>query len=327
MRFLRSALLGTVLLSAAVVTPASAALPATPIAAVWTEPNAGYGFFYQAINSAHTSIDLSLYELKDPVAINDLVAAAHRGVNVTVILNQTYFGKSKNASAFALLQRHQVHVYWAVSGQIFHAKYLVVDSRQAYIGTGNLVPSDYGDTRDYWVEDTNRANVAAIVATFTQDVKGFSAAFAASPGLVWSPGSAGTLVAVIGSARHTLFIENEEMYSYTIENAIVTAAKNGVNVTVVMTRDSKYYSDLTFLAQNGVHVKLLGSSQLYIHAKAICADCSGSTGTAFVGSENFSTSSLNYNRELGVVTTNPAVVRALVTAITADAGLGTTFKG
>jgi phosphatidylserine/phosphatidylglycerophosphate/cardiolipin synthase-like enzyme len=89
-----------------------------------------------------------------------------------------------------------------------------------------------------------------------------------------------------------------------------------------MTYDSSWKAALTQLEGAGVHVHVLNSSQLYIHAKAICVDCEVSGGTVFIGSENFSTSSLSYNRELGVVTDTPKAVDAVMDAVNSDYAVG-----
>ena len=306
------------------VAPAVASASPSPIASIWTEPAAGYGFLYAAVASAHHSIDLSMYELKDSMMVQDLGAAAKRGVDVTVILNRAYYGSSENSPAASVLRLEHVHVIWAPSGQIFHAKYLVVDNTRAYIGTGNLVTYDYPSTRDFWVLDTNPGDLRALTATFNNDVRG-TGETVSSGGMVWSPGSTSAIESLIASAHHSLLIENEEMYSYDIEDALVAARHRGVAITVVMTRDSKYYSDLSYLASAGITVRLLSSSQIYIHAKVICVDCVGSHGTALVSSINYSTSSLSYNRELGVVTTSPAVVAAIRSTVAADATLGAAY--
>jgi phosphatidylserine/phosphatidylglycerophosphate/cardiolipin synthase-like enzyme len=129
-------------------------------------------------------------------------------------------------------------------------------------------------------------------------------------------------VGLIESARHTLLVENEEMDSATIESALGGAARRGVAVDVVMTESSSWSAALEDLARDGVHVRVLSSSQVYIHAKVICVDCAGNVGTVFIGSENFSTSSLSYNRELGVVTTSSAAIRAVEAAVHSDFAQG-----
>jgi PLD-like domain len=112
------------------------------------------------------------------------------------------------------------------------------------------------------------------------------------------------------------------MSSPSIESALSAASKRGVNVKVVMTKSSDWTAALEALAHNGVRVHVLSSSQVYIHAKVICADCATIRGRVFIGSENFSTSSLSYNRELGLITSSLVAVRAVATAVNDDYAIG-----
>jgi cardiolipin synthase A/B len=317
-------LFGTVMLAGSTLAPLvkSGASEATvPVVRIWTEPASGYGFLDAAIVSARHSIDLSMYELSDPTIERDLVARAAAGVDVRVILDADYEGMSENASAYAVLHASKVHVEWAPSNQIFHAKYAVIDARAAFVGTGNLQSYYYSSTRDFWVEVTRTSDIHAIAGTFDAD---FARSYSTStaPGLVWSPGSTSALVELIDSARHTLVVENEEMDSASIESALGGAARRGVSVEVVMTESSSWTTALGDLARDGVHVRVLSSSRVYIHAKVICVDCAGNAGTVFIGSENFSTSSLSYNRELGVLTTTPVAIRAVEAAVRSDYAQG-----
>jgi len=311
-----------ILLTGPTATSVGASVPTSPVARVWTEPAAGYAFLYAAIVTAKYDLELSMYELSDPVVVRDLIARAKAGVDVRVLLNADYEGRSENASAFAALQSGGVHVAWAPSNQIFHAKYLVVDQRTAYIGTGNLVAYDYASTRDFWVADDDPVDVAAIATTFASDFHHQVLSGEGPGGLVWSPGSGPALANVIDSARSTLLVENEEMDNASIERALEAAAKRGVDVEVVMTKDSQWSPALRQLARAGVHARTLDSSQVYVHAKVICADCGPRGGTLFVGSENFSTSSLSYNRELGVVTRSPQTVAAVAHVVRSDFASG-----
>lgn len=318
-----------ILLVVGAVTPdaTASALPVSSVTRVWTEPANGYGFLDSAILDAHHSIDMSMYELADTTLEHDLMAKAASGVDVRVLLDSDYNGARDNASSYALLHASDVHVVWASPNQIFHAKYVVVDGVRAYVGTGNLASRDYSSTRDFWVEDTTPGDVRAITSTFDNDFVHGAVPAQQSRGLVWSPGSTAALVSLIGMARHSLLVENEEMDSATIEQALDAAAARGVSVKVVMTSSSDSATALRGLASDGVHVHVLALSQVYIHAKVICADCVAGNGTAFIGSENFSTSSLDYNRELGLITKAPAAIRAVDGAVDAGYAIGTAVAG
>ena len=291
----------------------------------YVEPAAGFGFLDHAISAARDSVELSVYELEDPTIEAALVARARAGVKVEVLLDSDYGISSDNQPAATKLTRGGVHVVWAPSSQIFHAKYLITDGSRLYIGTANFTAQYYSSTRDFWVLDRNRADIAAVEATFSADFAHRSAPLGTGRGdLVWSPGSTNLLVALISSAKHTLLVENEEMDSYSIESALEAAASRGVAVYVVMTYDSQWHSALSQLVQAGVHVRVHSSSQVYIHAKVICADCTSRGGSVFVGSENFSTSSLDYNRELGLITLATSVVAPVRSAVLNDYAEGST---
>ena len=295
---------------------------------VLSEPQAGLAAIYGLINGARSSIDLTMYELIDTTAENDLTAAAKRGVNVRVILD-AHLEKSRNTATYGYLKAHKVHVTWAASGVTYHQKTLTVDDRTSVIMTLNMVSADYAGTRDFAVIDTSRADIAAVTATFNADFAHKKTAPPDGADLVWSPtNSQAAILAVIGAARHTLAVENEEMGDPVITSALESAAKRGVDVTITMTAQSEWDSAFSALAKAGAHVRTYKNSTkvLYIHAKAVVADAGKSDEQMFVGSENFSSASLRRNRELGLRTTNKPVISAVAAVLAADYAGATPFR-
>jgi len=289
---------------------------------VLAEPEAGLGQLYALIKSARSTVDLTMYELNDPTAEGDLIADAHRGVSVRVILDRHLEGE-RNQATYRYLRAHGVHVAWAPATMTYHQKTLTVDDKTSVIMTLNMVTSDYAGTRDFAVIDASHADVAAIVATFNADFSGSGKSYAPPDGadLAWSPtNSQSVTLSLIKGARRTLAVENEEMGDSTITSALVTAARRGVHVTIIMTRQSSWNAAFRKLVKAGAHVSTYAdsSSVIYIHAKAIVADAGRADQRAFVGSENFSVASLRRNRELGVVTTQHAVVAAVSAVLAHD---------
>jgi cardiolipin synthase A/B len=287
---------------------------------VLVEPKAGVGAIYKLITGAKSSVDLTMYELKDTTAENDLAADAKRGIDVRVILDQN-LEKSRNTATYDFLAAHHVHVTWADAGTTYHQKTLTVDGKTSVIMTLNMVSEDYAGTRDFAVIDTNHADIAAVVATFNADFAHRSVTPPDGADLVWSPtNSQSSILAVINGAKHTLSVENEEMDDPTITDALVAAAKRGVDVEVIMTAESEWDSAFSQLVSAGVHVRTYADSDnvIYIHAKAVVADAGRSDQQIFVGSENFSKASLGYNRELGLRTANKAVISVINATLAAD---------
>jgi phosphatidylserine/phosphatidylglycerophosphate/cardiolipin synthase-like enzyme len=270
---------------------------------------------YSFLESPRKTLDMTMYELADQQAESILAADAARGVGVRVVLDQK-LEKANNSAAFDYLTAHGVHVVWApTSFDAVHEKAAVVDGRRALIMTLNLTSRYYSDTRDFAVIDDDGADVTAVEAVFGADFTRSPAELAGAD-LVWSPGSERGLEELISSARQTLVVENEEMSNRGIVSALEAAARRGVRVEVTMTDTGRYGSELSELSSAGAQVRTYPNdpSVLYIHAKAIVVD----GATAFVGSENFTTSSLQYNRELGLITTDPSVVAPLAADFAKD---------
>jgi cardiolipin synthase A/B len=295
---------------------------------VLTEPQAGLSSIYRLITGAKSSIELTMYELIDTTAQSDLAAAAKRGVDVRVILD-SHLEKSRNTTTYDYLEAHKVHVTWAPSGTTYHQKTLTVDGKTSVIMTLNMTTEYYSTTRDFAVIDTNKADIAAIVATFNADFAHKKITPPDGSDLVWSPtNSQAAILAVIAAAKHTLSVENEEMGDPVITSALEADAKRGVDVKVIMTAESDWDSAFSELENAGVHVRTYKDSTkaLYIHAKAVVADAGSSDEQLFVGSENFSAASLRENRELGLRTTNKAVIGAITAVLADDYSGGTPYS-
>jgi cardiolipin synthase len=98
-------------------------------------------------------------------------------------------------------------------------------------------------------------------------------------------------------------------------------------MATVMGPSQTYDSAFTNLANAGAHAHLYADTEgsLYIHAKAIVADAGLPDQRVLVGWENFSTASLDYNRELGILTADPAVVAGMAATLASDYAGGTPY--
>ncbi|MGH9304071.1 MAG: phospholipase D-like domain-containing protein [Acidimicrobiales bacterium] len=337
----RGICIGLVLLAVVVSTaPAGAAARAVPLRAVSlrtvaaraaasplrliTEPAAGIGPVDKLLASARHSVELVVYELADAHLEAILAADEARGVSVRVLLDRRY-EQSHNEAAYSYLTRHHVTVRWASAPGIYltHEKAVVVDGRTALVMTFNLVAYYYSTTRDFAVVDTRPRDVGAIEHVFNADWAHTGVLPSSGADLVWSPGAEGALVRLIDGARRSLLIENEEMNDPYITAPLEAAARRGARVEVVMTASSAWDAAFDALSRAGVIVRTYSPrARLYIHAKAIVADAGHADEKVFVGSENFSIASLVYNRELGIITGQPSIVRGLERVVKGDFARG-----
>ena len=294
-----------------------------------TEPQQGYTAIYSLMNNAQKTLDLTMYELTDTTAENDLVNAAARGVTVRVVLD-TNRERSSNQAAFTLLSGKGVHVVWAsTTYAATHQKTLTVDGATSAIMTGNLTSQYYKTSRDFAVVDITAADVSAVEKVFNADYAHSSVTPGDGADLVWSPtDSQSKLLALINGATATLQVENEEMGLPAVTTALENAAKRGVAVQVIMTNTADdYATEFDALTAAGVKVATYAATApLYIHAKAIVADYGRTGAKVFLGSENFSSASLTKNRELGLITTDAAVLSSVHSTLTSDYAGGTPWS-
>jgi hypothetical protein len=302
-------------LTAAAVVPARAATDFSLVIL----PDQGENAIDNFVNSATSSINVTIYELNDTTLVNDLVAREKAGVAVRVILDQAQ--KSYNTAAYNALTAGGVGVVWSSATFTYtHQKTITVNNDESYISTGNFDTAYYATSRDYGVFDTDASDVAAIVAVFNADYAHTSITPSDGDDLVWSPTDSQTrLLALINGATKSLDIEQEEFSDTAIINALVAAEKRGVTVRVVLEDPSSYSSEVSEVEAAGGQVTGYSSSTgFYIHAKTIIADYGTSAQKAFAGSENFSSNSLNDNRELGLITTDTGVVDGLESTFAGD---------
>lgn len=280
---------------------------------VFVEPDAGASPIVHAIKAATRSVWVEVYLLSDSAVIHALEDAAARGLDVRVLLETHPYGDGATAAQHTLQQLSAAHIAARATNPAFtytHAKMLLLDGAAAYILTANLSASGLGGyspttgNREYLALDTNPDDVTDARAIFQADWDR-TALRLRIPRLVVSPVNArASLLGLIASAHTTLDLEDEEMYDRQSEDALIAAAHRGVTVRLVLPAPSaasppSQSDDITRLRLGGVQVRYLTTP--YMHAKLIVADST----IAFTGSENFSATSLDQNREIGLMIADP----------------------
>jgi cardiolipin synthase A/B len=294
---------------------------------LFTEPGAGFSPVYRLLRHARHDIDITMYEFSDTTAEHDLAAAARRGVKVKVILDRQE--RSTNDGTYHYLAAHGVTVTWSSPAfEYTHQKTIVIDGKTALIMTANLTSRYYPTSRDFLIEDTKHADLNAITAVFGADFAHRPIQPSDGRDLVWSPTNAqAALLGLINGATSSLRVYSEEMGDTTIEDALINAAHRGVSVKVCgENTGGEYDSAFARLARAGVQISYYSSpSGFYIHGKVVEADYGTHHALAFIGSENFSSTSLHRNRELGLVTADGKVLASMARTFRGDFSRGTRF--
>ena len=282
-------------------------------------PDDGVAPVLDLIRSARRSIRFKIYLLTHKEVMAELVRAANRGVDVRVIIEKEPTGGGEsNQEASDLLREGGVAVQWAPADRyrLTHEKSLVVDDSKALISTFNYTRSSFSGNREYGLLTTKPSEVAEVAAVFDADWNGApyepaEAAMALSP-----VNSRVQIEGLIDGAKKTLWLEQSSLLDDAITERLAATARRGVDVRFIGPlregEDDFSEPNLKQLAAAGVKVGRLPDP--LVHAKVILAD----DRLALIGSINLTYSSLDLNRELGLITSDAGVLQRLGATLAAD---------
>lgn len=290
---------------------------------VIVEPDAGPSPIVNAIRGAQQAVWLEMYLLTNKSVLTALEDDANRGIDVRVMLEQHPYGSGGVSSQETIAKLQAAGVKAQFSDPAFaltHEKGMIIDRSTAYIMTSNMTNTalgagNYPHNREYDIIDTQAPDVQATMAIFQADWE-HSAVTLHDPNLVVSPLNSRTIFnTLIARAKHTLLVTSEEMQDGGIEQDLTAAVRHGVRVQVILPASTGFpSSDLATITQGGVEVR--EDPYLYMHAKIFIIDGQ----TAFVGSENISSQSLDQNRELGIIIADRSVLSTLQQTFQQDWG-------
>jgi cardiolipin synthase len=271
------------------------------------------------IDSAQTTLDVHMYLFTVQALANKIVAAKNRGVAVRIILDPDEAGNQSVIPIF-----NAGGITWKNASTIYtfsHAKYLLIDHAEVVIMSMNFNVDAMNNERNYGFVDRDLEDVADVQAVFEQDWALANGMQPAPPNLtctrlIISPvNSSLRVLGLINGAHQTLDVEVLYITDTSVRNAIGAAKQRGVTVRVILEDPADQMSNATtttYFKNVGIPVKFV-STQFYLHSKLIIAD-----GTALVGSQNMSPTSLTKNREIAGLIFEPTAVVPIQQQFDAD---------
>ncbi len=290
-----------------------------PVEVVAT-PEAGEQPYLDALQTAHTKIRVEIYEMGYGGILDALTAAAQAGIDVEIIFDKSEI--SVNQKYYDQLAAAGAHCAWSSPQFTYqHAKFFVVDDTVAVISTGNFSKQYSIDLeRNFVATDRDPADLADLIALFDADWAGTTPAMACTRMVISPINARPDILEVINGAQQTLTIESMQFADATVRAAVRARVQAGVAVRA-MIADAGWVSANTdaaaFLKGLGVEVKWIP----HLHTKVLVAD-----GTlAYLGSENLSATSLDHNREVGVIVIDQSSLQPLEDTFEKDWAAGTDF--
>lgn len=278
---------------------------------LFEQPEDGRVPILTALQSAKREIDIEVYELSDKQIIAALENAKSRGIIVKVLLEHHPFGSSSfNDTVEQQLQHDAIMVKW--TNPVFaltHEKSIIIDANEVLILNQNLTASSFYKNREYDILDSNPQDISQTKTIFTDDWQRQTFTPTDSH-LIVSPVTArSALTALLQQAQKSIAIEMEVIDDPQIIALLCEKAKKDqVHIIIPDFKTDPSNRDAAErMEAAGAQVRTISSP--YVHAKLLITD----DATAYIGSINLTTQSMDRNRELGIILTQQEILQRLTT--------------
>jgi phosphatidylserine/phosphatidylglycerophosphate/cardiolipin synthase-like enzyme len=241
-----------------------------------------------------------MYQLYCQPCVSALINAKNRGVNVRVLLD---YNQGSNNGAKSALQSAGVELKPSPAEfNHAHAKVLIIDHDEAVVMSANMNDYSFSSERNYGVIDHDPQDVAQLLSIFDRDWAGQGTIDTSCTRLIISPLNARQrTLEFINSAQTSLDFAVMYISDAEVLSAAKAKAAQGVPVRALFAMPEWIGENAATAAElkaAGVQTKYLYTYEL--HAKLVIVD-----GVPMVGSENMSYNSLENNREIGLLVTEP----------------------
>lgn len=269
------------------------------------------------IDKSQKKVYVEVYIFTEKRLREALIRAHKRGVDVKVLLEKNvYMAPQLNKEAFSLFQKAGINVSYGDSEDysLNHTKMMFIDD-EFFVSTWNYSYSTFKYNREFFIYGTNWDLYQTLEKIFEADFSGNKKNVYHS-NLVLSPFySRFKMEYLITHAQKKLEIYAHNFWDKNMEKIIIEAKKRWVEVDMIFPSDKKVDSnkeEIARLREQGIQI--VQSSKPEIHAKVIIAD----EKYAYVGSINFSAPSMDQNREIGILLSNPELLEILRKTFLAD---------
>jgi phosphatidylserine/phosphatidylglycerophosphate/cardiolipin synthase-like enzyme len=272
------------------------------------QPFSGTGSLEREMLSAKKYIHIELYGFTSYDLFNPLISQAKKGVEVKVMLEKApYQADTENWDARSSLTKYGIVCKWA-NPEFFltHAKFIIIDGEKVIVLTGNLTYSSFTKNREFGIILNDKTKASELEDLFKKD-------WARQkyenndPELVISPiDSRIKIENALKSAKSSIKIWEQEVEDPSIISILKGAKANGIDVKIITPPLSKTPGNSDATNELGDSVR--GLPNPYVHAKTFIIDDT----LAYIGSNNFSTPSLESEREVGVLTDDQSIIKVLL---------------
>lgn len=266
------------------------------------------------INSSKEKIYLEVYIFTEKRILNAIKNAKKRGIEIKVVLEKNpYMTANINNKAFSELKKADIDVVWSSSENfsLNHAKFFIIDDT-AIISTWNITYSSFKYNRDFFVFLKNPNIVQNLQNIFLADFKWEKREFY-DENLVISPNYAREKIEkLLLSAKSEIQIYMQYLKDKKINTILSKLQKSWIDIKIIINKQNIKDKEISELKKLWIQIKSL--EKIKMHSKVIVVD----KKYMFVWSENFSSYSLDKNREVWVIVKEKELIDKVLEVFTLD---------
>jgi len=262
------------------------------------------------IDSAEKRVFIEVYILTETSIKKSLLKAQKRGINVKVILERNpYRAANINNKTFDFLEKHKIDVIWSHSQNysLNHTKLLLIDD-EAIISTWNLSHSTFKYNRDFFIFTRDKKILFSLEQIFHADFNWIKQ-FIYHPSLVVSPNySRKKLTILLESATKDIKLYFQYFEDDQLEKLLLKKIWEWVKVSAIISKSSwkNDKDEIMKLQEKWIEITALQKEKM--HAKMILID----NKNLYLWSINFSTYSIDSNREIWILMKNEEIITSLL---------------
>lgn len=121
------------------------------------------------IDSSHDSLSIEMYLLTDDDAVESIIRAHSRGVNVRVILEKNVMDYQNDDAYRTLISQGVPVVFVSKKGALTHTKMILVDGKKAYVGSHNLSKNALTKNREIGIITEHSSSISFLSSLFERD--------------------------------------------------------------------------------------------------------------------------------------------------------------
>lgn len=259
----------------------------------------------EKINSSKKYVYIEVYMFTEKRIKEAVIKAKKRWVDVKVILEKDpYMVYSINDKTYNELQKNNIDVVWSNTENysLNHSKMILIDDLNI-VSTGNLTYSTFTKNRDFFLFIKDEYTNKTLKEIFYNDFNWIKKS-PYSENLVLSPSySRNKIIDLIESAEKDIKIYIQYFNDEEINNKLIEIKKvKDIKISAIIPDTATQDKNTKKLIKSGIEIKKIPKYKM--HAKAILVD----EKYLFVWSENFSSYSLDKNREIWFIIKNNEVI-------------------